>query len=295
MSEKVYTDDLANASQSEFSGGQLVSPSFTLELKHKLEITPGKPVGTFTVAPGTPEAGVAANFEAKVSDPNGTEGQPLKYTWNFGDGTTSGPSTSANTTHTFSKAESVTVKLTVEDKLGKSEVFTKTVTVKPNETAKKKRSKRKEGKRRKRTERKTETERKTRTERKAGTEGKRRSRTARGEGGNEGGKGNGNGGGPGNNGVLSYSASFSPSSTVSKSGTVSVTINCSGQSSCAGTIVLKSVKAYATKKGKHKSIVTLGSAELQSRGRRQGRGDPTPLLDREGATGEVSPADHREP
>ena len=120
VSEKVYSDDLANPTQAEFSGGHLASPSFTLELKHKLEITPGKPVGTFTVAPSEPEVGQSTSLVTKVSDPNGPEGQPVKYTWNFGDGTTSGPSTSTTTTHTFGKTGSYSVKLTAEDKLGKS-------------------------------------------------------------------------------------------------------------------------------------------------------------------------------
>ena len=70
--------------------------------------------------------------------------------------------------------------------------------------------------------------------------------------------------------MLSYAASFSPSSTVSKSGSVTVTVNCSGQSTCDGTITLKTVKAYAAKKGKHKAIVTLGSASFKVAGGAKG-------------------------
>ncbi len=70
--------------------------------------------------------------------------------------------------------------------------------------------------------------------------------------------------------MLSYSASYSASSTVSKSGSVTVTVNCSGQSSCDGTITLKTLKAYATKKGKPKAIVTLGSAGFKVAGGAKG-------------------------
>ncbi len=233
VSEKIYSDALADSSEAEYSDGHLVSPSFSLTLAHKLEITPGKPVGTFTFTPSEPEVGQSVDFEAKVSDPNGPEAQPLKYTWSFGDGTTSGPSTTATATHAFGEAKSYTVKLTVEDKFKKALEVTRTVTVKAKKEPVKEPEKEKP------------------------IEGSTNA------GGNEGGAGNdgsSGGGNTGNTGVLSYAASFSPSSTVSKSGSVTVTVDCSGQSSCDGTITLKTVRAYAAKKGKHKSIVTLGSA-----------------------------------
>ncbi len=248
VSEKVYTDDLANSSQSEFSGGDLVSPSFTLTLGHKLEITPGKPVGNFTASEA--EAGQPVNFEGKVTDPNGSEGQPLQYTWSFGDGTTSGPSTSAKTSHTYSEAKSYTVKLTVEDKLKKSEVFTKTVTVKPKQGP-------------------TGPTGGTGTTGTTGPTGTTNETSgcsgACGVTGSTGASGS-TGGTGSTGGVLSYSASYSASSTVSKSGTVTFTVNCSGQSSCDGTITLKTLKAYATKKGKKKAIVTLGSGSFKVAG-----------------------------
>ena len=50
------------------------------------------------------------NFSsAGSSDP---EGQPLTYSWTFGDGTTS---TAANPTHTYAQAGQYTARLTVSD------------------------------------------------------------------------------------------------------------------------------------------------------------------------------------
>ena len=217
-----------------------------MTLGHKLEITPGKPVGNFTAS--EPEVGQPVNFEGKVTDPNGSEGQPLQYTWSFGDGTTSGPSTSAKTSHAYSEAKSYTVKLTVEDKLKKSEVFTKTVTVKPKQGP-------------------TGPTGSTGTTGTTGTTNETSGCSgACGVTGSTGASGSTGSTG----GVLSYSASYSASSTVSKSGTVTFTVNCSGQSSCDGTITLKTLKAYATKKGKKKAIVTLGSGSFKVAGGAKG-------------------------
>jgi PKD repeat protein len=89
----------------------------------------------FTWTPEGKTVGAAADlnrpvqFNASANDP---EGEPLTYSWNFGDGTTgSGP----NPTHTFTSAGAKSVSLTVSDPHTSAPVRTKTVQVNTPPTA----------------------------------------------------------------------------------------------------------------------------------------------------------------
>ena len=68
------------------------------------------PVAQASANPTTGPTPLTVNFSsAGSSDP---EGQPLTYSWNFGDGTTS---TAANPTHTYTTPGPYQVRLTVSD------------------------------------------------------------------------------------------------------------------------------------------------------------------------------------
>ena len=67
---------------------------------------------------------------------------------------------------------------------------------------------------------------------------------------------------PPGGGVLSYNVSVAGASVaVSRAGSLSLKINCSGQSSCAGTVTLRTASAVSAS-SKHKSILTLASASF---------------------------------
>jgi hypothetical protein len=63
--------------------------------------------------------------------------------------------------------------------------------------------------------------------------------------------------------VLSYSASFAGTSlTVNAKGAVVVKVNCGGQSSCSGTVTLRTLSAVSAGAHKRKAILTLASGSL---------------------------------
>jgi len=83
------------------------------------------PVAEFTWRPSQPEAGKEVTFDATDSyDPEGCQ---LKYYWNFGDGHTD---QGAIVTHTYQDDGKYNVRLIVEDKWGKKDTKTQTITVK---------------------------------------------------------------------------------------------------------------------------------------------------------------------
>ena len=209
----------------------LASP--TLTITKTVTVEPGVPTAQFSATEAT--VGQATSFDAKnSSDPNGPAGQPLKYAWSFGDGT---PETAASTTasisHTYGAAGSYQVKLTVTDALGKKAEKTQTITVKTPESP--------------------------------------------GNPETPGGPGPGGGQTPiiqppggGQSGVLSYKAALAGTSlTVSSAGALAVKVNCLGQSSCSGTVTLKTlgaVSAQARSAKKRKAILTLASGSFSIAG-----------------------------
>ena len=107
-----------------------VTPTFDWFQEDGANITPGcsGPVNATPVissATGTPTNGVAplpVNFTAAATD---ADGDPLTYTWNFGD--SSPTATGATASHTYSTAGSYTATVSVTD--GKGGTATKTVPV----------------------------------------------------------------------------------------------------------------------------------------------------------------------
>jgi len=85
------------------------------------------PTATFTISPTNPTVGNQIFFNASGSTvPTGRS--IVSYEWDFGDGTTGSGQT---TSHTFTKAQSVTITLVITDNLGFKATFTRTVSVNP--------------------------------------------------------------------------------------------------------------------------------------------------------------------
>ena len=76
--------------------------------------TNGPPTATFTFSPGNPVlmGATVVQFSANGADPNG---DPLSYSWNFGDGSTA---SGQNVSHVFASAGTLNVVLTVADSRG---------------------------------------------------------------------------------------------------------------------------------------------------------------------------------
>jgi hypothetical protein len=221
ITERIYIDDLASPTQSVYREGKLTSPTITVSRK----LNVGKPalIAAFSL-PESVGVGVEAVFESESSDPN-PSAQPLKYVWNFGDGTApTAPSTSKTVSHAYAAAGTYSVTLKVTDKTGLVEEATATHVIAvtapappppppppapgppppgppppppPGGTV----------------------------------------------------------------GVLPYRASFASTSlTAGSNGAVPVTVRCLGQSSCTGTVTLTTLTAVSA--GAHKRILVLGSASF---------------------------------
>ncbi|MDQ3280147.1 MAG: PKD domain-containing protein [Acidobacteriota bacterium] len=107
----------------EVSDGRAATPSSiesTINVVQKINQFPS---ANFSYAPSAPAAGQAITFTDLSSDP---DGDPLTYTWSFGDGTTS---TLRNPSKSYSAASSYTVSLSVSDGRGGSSTLTKPITV----------------------------------------------------------------------------------------------------------------------------------------------------------------------
>ncbi len=88
------------------------------------------PVASFTYSPTTVRAGQVVSFDASKSyDPDSGDAI-TSYAWSFGDGSAG---MGVKTAHTFAKAGTYTVKLTVTDTHGVSSSVSKTITVLPPE------------------------------------------------------------------------------------------------------------------------------------------------------------------
>jgi glucose/arabinose dehydrogenase len=83
----------------------------------------GSPVARMTAAPTTGTAPLTVDFDGRTStDP---DGDPLTYTWDFGDG--SPPATGPTARHTYTQTGVFTARLTVSDGRGLSNGITQTI------------------------------------------------------------------------------------------------------------------------------------------------------------------------
>jgi len=96
------------------------------------QVTVGQPTAVVTVSPtsGTPPLLVTASAAAST-DPIGIQ----SYSFNFGDGTTVGPQTSATATHTYTTTGSYTVTATATDSAGATSTATAPVSIYSGPTA----------------------------------------------------------------------------------------------------------------------------------------------------------------
>ncbi|MEE9351199.1 MAG: PKD domain-containing protein, partial [Thiotrichaceae bacterium] len=102
-----------------FDGDSVGAP--TLHIEYSDDGNP-PPVAQFTTTPISGDVPLEVAFDGSGSSDN----TPLtRYTWDFGDGTTTSTSIS-NTTHTYTTAGSYTVSLTVTDEGDKSDTSTQT-------------------------------------------------------------------------------------------------------------------------------------------------------------------------
>ena len=168
--------------------------------------------------------GVAASFDAKASSGNGA---PItSYTWNFGDGSPEVTSSERTTTHVYLAPGTYTAALTVKNAVGPGRASqpVEVVTVSTSPPA--------------------EPAPQPIVEPLPQPP---------------------SGGGGVASGVLSYSASVSTSSlSVSSSGAFVIKIACSGQSSCTGTVTLRTLSAVAA--AARKSILALASGSFSAAG-----------------------------
>lgn len=98
------------------------------------------PVASF-LAPGSGGAGQPVSFDASSSSDPSTNKASISgtgysispgiatYSWNWGDGTTSGPSATATAGHTYAATGTYQVSLTVTDKLGFTSTVTKPISI----------------------------------------------------------------------------------------------------------------------------------------------------------------------
>ena len=217
-----------------------------VEVKREVEVS-ATPLSVEFSHPATATVGTPVRFEAVVSDPHETEAPHLKYVWTFGDGQEkSGETTSTSFAeeHTYTAEGAPSVTLKVTDARGIVGETTETISVG------------------------------------GGTSG------GGGGGGGNGGGGNNSGGGN-NQGGSTGSSSKAPESTpeasiasnsvsVASSGAVALKVACpAGDSSCSGTVTLRTDGAVAARaakhhKGKHKTVLTLASGSFTVAGGQAG-------------------------
>lgn len=228
VTEKIYSDNLASSSQVVYKEGRLTTPTITVT--RPIAVGPHPPKALFT-ARGEATVGEAVLFENHSTDPNGAEGAPLEYEWDFGDG--SPAASAASPSHSYAAAGTFTVTLTVTDHLGLKSSHSQTIAISPPVSP------------------------------------PPPPPPGGGEGGGAGGGGAGAGGGGGTpggtpgGGVLSYRVSIAGSAlAVSPAGAFVVKVACGGQSSCTGSVTLSTLTAISAGAAKRKAILKLASGSF---------------------------------
>ena len=235
VTETVRLDDLADPTQAEWAG-HIVGPTVTKT--QTIDIDTPIPVARLT-GPVSVTVGQPASFEGTAS--TGVEKLPIKkYAWNFGDGATA-VTTTPSVTHPYAAAGTYTVSLTVTD------------------------------------EHENVSNPATRSIRVEAAGGTVTPPPPPPPGGNTGTTSNtsttsttigtGPGTGTGTGGVLSYRVGVSSTSlTATAAGAIPLKVSCSGQSSCTGTVTLRSASAISSGAGHKKAILTLASGSFSASG-----------------------------
>ncbi|MFI4990025.1 MAG: PKD domain-containing protein [Solirubrobacterales bacterium] len=229
VTEKIRLDDLADPTQPVWEG-HLISPVVTKT--QTININNPVPTAKLT-APGVLAPGQSGTFDGSTStDPNKS---PITgYAWSFGDGTPEVTTAAASTTHAYASPGAYTAALVVTDQLGLSSLPSRvTVVVEA-----------------------------------AGGGPPPPPPPPPPPGGGGGSQSPGGGGTPnpggGSGGVLSYKLSVAGTSlTVSSAGAFVLKLNCQGQSSCTGTVTLRTASAVSA--AGHK-ILTLASGSFSAAG-----------------------------
>ena len=127
ITETIYSDDLAAPAALVYAAGHFTNPTITVT--RSLNVSRPHPKPEFSIEPASVGIGQEAAFGGEAADANGAEALPLEYSWDFGDGSTSGPSASHTATHAYAAAGTYTVTLTVTDHLGLKGAITHEITV----------------------------------------------------------------------------------------------------------------------------------------------------------------------
>jgi PKD repeat protein len=98
----------------------------TAQAKIAITVKSAPPVAKITATPPTGDAPLEVQFDPGASDPDGPA-TALKYSWDFGDG---GKDTTAKPAHTYAKAGTYNVTLTVTDSDNMTATAKTTITVK---------------------------------------------------------------------------------------------------------------------------------------------------------------------
>ena len=118
------------AGYNDWAKGVFVIAGFTRTIN--VNLTPSAPANqpptaAFTFSPANPMVGQQVLFNGSSS--SDADGSVVSYRWDFGDGTTSGPSGASSVYHAFAAAGTYTVTLTVTDDGGLTDSTSQTVQV----------------------------------------------------------------------------------------------------------------------------------------------------------------------
>ncbi len=232
--EHVYTAAGKHEVTVTMTTDDLASPAVTF--KAPVFVKTATPVAQFS-GPGEANVNQKVTFDAKGSvDPNG---KALKYAWKFGDGTET-TTTSSSIQHEYSSVNTYSVTLTVSDEVATSSPLTHSIKIVTPSTG-------------------------------GGTTGGGTTGGGTTGGGTTGGGATGGGTTGGGSGVLGKTevkgnpeAKLASSGlSVNPAGSFTVKVSCpAGESSCAGTITLRTIGAVTAAKKKKKSVLTLASGSF---------------------------------
>jgi hypothetical protein len=243
LTEIVHTDNLS-------------APSVEAELPSGHEFTVRTVRPEFEISSVSSLAkGDEANFEATVTDEN-KQVAPLKFVWKFGDGTEEKGETSGSVitaSHLYSAlCASCTVTLEVTDKEGTTGTATTNITIHQDKTEEEAAAKRK-AEEEAAAKRKAEEE--AAAKHKAEEEAKQKEQEHKGSGGIT----------PPGGGASNPEAKLAATTvSVSSNGALALKVTCpSGESSCTGTVTLRTLTAVsASSHKKKKTILTLASGSF---------------------------------